>query len=121
MAHTNKWEDRGLRRIFSGNITAEEVLKSNLAMHGDARFDDIKFILNDFTQIEGFEVSHIEIKQISKFDHVAALTNKKLKIIIVATDESLLKWIYAYIEQMQNSPLECVVFKSLDDAYNMFS
>lgn len=117
MSYNNKWEENGLLRDFTGHITGQEVLNSNLSMHGDARFYNIKYIINDFTQIETFEVTDIDIAEIVVIDNVAALSKHQLKIIIVATDETLLKWINLYIKKMENSPFECVIFNNVKDAY----
>lgn len=116
MSYTNKWEKEGLYRIFTDKISGEEVLRSNLAIQGDARFDDIKYVLNDFTQTVEFEISDMDVNKIVATDGVAAISNARLKIAIVATLESLLDWIHLYCEKMQGSPFECNVFTNLDDA-----
>lgn len=117
MSHQNKWEENGLYRIFTDKITGDEILTSNLSIHGDSRFDDIRYVINDFTQIVEFEAAEIDILKISTIDNVAARSNSYLKIALVATSESLLKWIHQYCIQMQDSPFECEIFNKLDDAY----
>ena len=121
MPYTNKWEEDGLYRIFTDKISGEEILVSNLALQGDYRFDDIKYVINDFTEIVEFEVSDMDVTKIATIDNVAAIRHANMKIAIVATLESLLAWIYLYCEKMQDSPFECKIFDNLNDARKWIS
>ena len=117
MLYKTKWEDKGLYRKFTKIVSGEEVLGSNLAIQGDERFDKIKYVLNDFTETDEFDVSEIVLNKIVAIDNAAALSNPNLRIAIVATLESLLAWIRLYGEKMQDSSFECQIFVNLDDAY----
>lgn len=121
MSHQNKWEENGLYRIFTDKISGEEILTSNLTIQGDSRFDDIRYVINDLTKITEFEATEIDILKISAVDKVSARSNSYIKIAIVATSDSLLKWIQKYCIQMQDSPFECKIFETVDDAYEWVS
>lgn len=43
MPHKTNWEERGLLIEWSGVINATEILKSNGAIYGDRRFDEIRY------------------------------------------------------------------------------
>ena len=116
MAHENIWEEKGLYRVFSNVISGKEVLDSNLELHGDPRFDTINYVLNDFSTIEDFQVSEMDITLIANIDAVAARSKPALKIAIVATYEPLLEWIHKYSEKMVNSIFETHLFDNLEDA-----
>lgn len=116
MPYQNKWEEVGLHRTFTGTISGQEVLTANLSIQGDPRFDDINFVLNDFTAIDGFDVTEIDISKIVATDNAAAISNPNLKIAIVATDKSLLEWIYMYLGKMETSPYQCQIFHNKNDA-----
>ncbi len=117
MAYQNKWDEKGLCRVFTEKVSGDEILDANLTLHGDSRFDDISYIINDFTQIIEFEVSGMDIVKVATIDNVAALSKARLKIAIVATIESLLDWVNLYCERMADSPYECEIFTNFDDAY----
>lgn len=117
MSHHNKWEESGLYRKFTNIINGDEILNSNLSIHGDARFNDITYVINDFTQISGFEINNSDITKIATFDNVASLSNNHLKIAVVATLDSLLSWINLYCDKMHGAPYECKIFTNTDDAY----
>ena len=116
MAVTNIWEDKGLERVFSDRTSGHEVVESNLSLHGDSRFDDIHYVLNNFSAVETFQVSEIDISLIANIDAAATVSKPRLKIAIVATLDPLLEWIYKYCEKMQNSPYECRIFSDVENA-----
>lgn len=118
MSYQNIWEKKGLHRTFTGKITGAEVLSSNLQAHGDERFDQLKYVLNDFTQIESFEVSEIDISIIAATDNAATLSNPGLKIAIVTTDEKLLSWANLYLGK---SPYPCKIFNNTVNALSWVS
>ena len=117
MTHQLVWEENGLYRKFTDKISGNEVLNSVLKIQSDPRFDKIRYVLNDFTEISDFEVSETDIKRIVSVDNAAALTNANIKIAIVATNEPLLQWIQYYCDRLEKSPYEVKVFSYIDDAY----
>lgn len=118
MPYTNNWETKGLHRTFTGTITGREVLGSNLSLQGDSRFDEIRYILNDFTGIDGFDISDLQVAEVSAIDNVAAKANDRLKVIIVANDPGFLKFVDMYLAHMENSPFEIIVFHDMESALN---
>lgn len=117
MLYQNIWEKEGLYRIFAEKVRGSDILDSNLSIHGDSRFDDINYVINDFTRILEFEVSDLDIDKVATIDKVAAMSKRRLKIAIVATLESLLDWVHLYCERMEDSPYECELFENYNDAY----
>jgi len=118
VAHSNTWEDAGLYRVFKDKISDDEVLKSNLSIQGDERFDCIKYVINDFTKMTDFEISDTGIHKIAAIDNVAAISNPNIKIAIVSTHEVFLSWVSLYVETMKGSPFECQIFDDVDSAYD---
>lgn len=121
MPYQNEWKENGLHRQFTGSITGKEVLESNLYIHGDERFDNIRYVFNDFTRIDGFDVTELNIAEISTMDNVAAMYSKKLKIIIVANNEDFLHWARLYLTHMENSPFDVDIYEDIDCALNAIS
>jgi len=116
LSHQNSWLKNGLHRTFTGKVSGKEILDSNLALHGDPRFDRIDYVLNDFLSIDGFEITIGDVNIISTVDNVAAISKNNLKIAIVANNTELLQWIDAYLEMMQGSRYTAAVFSQHDDA-----
>lgn len=116
MSYENVWKEKGLHRKFDGMITGQEILSSNLSLHGDDRFKDMSYIINDFTQIENFMISDSDISKIAALDITVSVYSKQIKIIIVATNENLLSWAELYLNEMNESPFECVIFEDINSA-----
>ena len=116
MSYHNHWEEKGLYRVFSNKISGEEILRSNLELHGHPRFTRLGYVINDFLNIAEFEISNLDVLKVSTLDNVATQTNDQIKIAIVATDEALLHWIHQYMKQMTDSPYPCKIFATVDDA-----
>lgn len=112
-----KWENKGLCRHFTDKIIGEEVLKMNLKLQGDSRFDDLRYVINDFTEIIDFDFSDIDIQKISVMDQAASKSNPHINIALVSTHEPLLVWIKLYCESMKGSLYKCEIFDHIDDAY----
>jgi len=121
LPYENKWKDNGLDRVFSSTTSGKEILESNLDLHGDKRFETIKYIINDFSNIIDFNVTDHDINIIATIDNVSAASKDKLKISIVATNKELIKWIHLYLEKMEGSPYECQIFNHYDDALQWVS
>jgi hypothetical protein len=118
LACENRWEGKGLYRLYLRKISGKDLLNSNLTIQGDPRFDDLRYIVNDFTKVEEFDGREIDISRIAMVDSVAAKSNSDIKIAIVSNNEMILKWIYLYSEKMQGSLYDQIkIFDNTDDAY----
>lgn len=121
MPHRNQWEENSLYRYFYDVVSGEEVINANLELHGNPHFTELKYVINDFTETTEFDTCHADITKIVAFDKVASVSNKRLKIAIIVTLDSLLSWINIYFDKMKNQPYECKIFKNADDAYKWAS
>lgn len=116
MAYQLNWEEKGLHKVYLNKTSGREILESNFKLQGDARFDDIRYVINDFTQVAEFELTEDDINIIVSVDDVASRSNAKIKIPIVVTLPSLLEWASMYCEKMQDSPYICGIFSTMEDA-----
>ena len=116
MAHSLIWETDGLYRKFTGDIDTFEVLNSNFELHEHPRFKDIKYIINDFTEVASISIesSHTEI--FAKTDEIIANTKGKLKIALFITQEAHLPLAKSYREEMKGNRFECEIFASIKEA-----
>ena len=116
MPYENKWKDNGLDRVFSSTTSGKEILESNLDLHGDKRFEKIKYIINDFSNVIDFKVTDHDLEVIATIDNVSAISKDELKIAIVVTNSALIKWAQIYLEKMKGSPYKCQIFSQYKDA-----
>jgi len=116
MAHLMTWEAGGLYRKFTGEISAPEIIKLKLALNADVRFRDIKYIINDFSEISEHSLMVEHAEALSRMNEVMSNTKHKLKIALVATDERLLYFAESYCAFMKNKVFECALFHNVEDA-----
>ena len=117
MPYTNNWEEKGLYRKFTGTINGVEILEANLKLHVDARFNKIKYVINDFTEVSDLRVETKHTNAYAASDKVISDRMRGLKIAIVVTTELQITLAKAYLEQMKDSNFRCEIFTNLDDAY----
>jgi hypothetical protein len=116
MKYENQWETKGLLRTFSGKMTGEYILKMNLSLHGDPRFDDLRYIINDLSNISEFDISDMDIETIAAIDNAGALSNSNIKIAVVTTNQALTIWVKRYLTAMEDSTFQCQLFEDVSAA-----
>ena len=116
MPHTNTWEPDGLFRKFTGAITGVEILKANLVLYEDPKFQNIKYVITDFTEItdHSIETAHTEVY--AKTGVLISDTKGELKIALVIIQASLISLANNYRELMKDTLFECEIFKTVADA-----
>ena len=116
MAFKIIWQDKGLLRKFSGDITGHEVLSSNLSILNDKRFENISYVINDFTDIDSFDITRHDVEDFASIDTIASTYNDNLIVIIVATNDGILKGAKQYLEHMKNTSFDCSIVENINDA-----
>lgn len=89
MAFEIAWELRGVCKRFFGHVTDEELMQSLIKVESDHRFDTLRFVINDFLEVEGFAVTEDNVLLLAAIDKAAALTNPNIVIAVVATDAQI--------------------------------
>lgn len=80
-----EWQEKGLYRKFTDTVNGDEILGDNLKLQGDARFDNIRYVINDFTKVVDFNFTDLDVHKISVTDKVASISNPKIKIALIST------------------------------------
>ncbi len=111
------WEPRGVVKRFFCEVTSQDMLQSVAETEGDSRFDELRFVINDFLEITGLSSSHHDVEEVAAIDSIAAITNPRIKVAIVTTSPVVKEMGEGYI----NSPLNhypTKIFQTLEDARN---
>ncbi len=110
------WEPRGLFRRFSGVVTSEEILQAVLKVYGDPRFDDLTYVINDFSDIEGVALDERNIKKVAYLDKASARTNPRIKIAFVTRNPAFFGYAEMYMKFVDELPWQTEIFSSLEEA-----
>ena len=116
MAHTVNWKPHYLHRKFTGEITGEEILKSNFDIQVHPRFVKIKYLINDFSEVESALISEEHAKIFASTDDVISDTKGKLKIAIVTNNPAHIQLAEAYRTAMKNIVFNCEIFDTVEEA-----
>ena len=121
VAYKYQWEAKGLLRIYSGDISGDEVLQSTSEVHGDPRFDDLKYVINDFNRITRARATRDDINRLAAIDRAAARTNPNIRIAVVTRNDDIRHWAQLYIEFSADCPYETRLFETVDEARSWIS
>lgn len=116
MAHTNTWNKNGLFRKFTGEISPEEILQSNFDLHIHPKFESIKYIINDFTEVTELAINKDHTKIYATTDDIISDTKGNLKIAIVAKQDAHIALANNYRVEMKNKLFECEIFQTVKEA-----
>lgn len=115
MSHTNTWETQGLYRKFVGEISGDEILESNFELQSDPNFKNIKYVINDFTEVTGHSIESTHTKAYATSDDIISNTKGKLKIALIVTQPTLIALANSYREQMKNNLFQCEIFQAIEE------
>ena len=116
MPYEIRWEPAGVHWKYTGRLTGQDILQSNLQIYGDARFDDLKYQIVDLLDIDAIDAEPSHIKKVAYLDVAAARTNPGIKVAVVTERDTLKEWAQMYAEYSDASPWETMVFGNVEEA-----
>ena len=118
MSYEVTWEANGLYRKFVGKISGMEILESNFKLQLNSNFKDLKYIINDFSEVTSHSVKSAHTVTYAQTDDIISKVVGELKIAIIANNDSILELANSYRKEMKNELFECEIFKNIEDAQN---
>jgi hypothetical protein len=102
-----------------GHVTSDELVKASTVIQGDERFDDLHYVIVDFSDCASHSVSDPELLEIAAIDqaaieHLETRMLKKIRIAIVATDQKILDLAKQYANYEFNVVTFAIFFKLSD-------
>ena len=112
------WEPEHYLYIqYSGAVTGDELVKTSLALSGDARFDDLRLVLSDWHDIENVDFRERDVLTLVSCNHALAKSNPHLKIAIVASKNSVAPQLVSlYAIESEAGPWSTVIFSNKGEA-----
>jgi hypothetical protein len=110
------WEEKGLYRVFSDALESSDLFDEQEGVYADPRFDDLRYQINDFTNLVDIHISLDDVSKIAAIDKAAALSNPNIISAIVAIDDTQLALISWYMAQAISSPWATKTFRSVEEA-----
>jgi hypothetical protein len=109
------WEARGACKRFFGHVSDDDLMESVADIEGDPRFDDLRYVINDFLGVASFAITEENVLAISAIDAAAAISNPNIKIAVVATDLQVQALAKVYATSPWNA-YPTAVFSNIEEA-----
>lgn len=91
------WEPRGIYRRYHGDVAIAERRHSLELICGDPRFDDLRYAITHYLDVQTYEISRQATTEIAAL-HIAPLrTNPDIVVAAVAVDEKVIEEIRHFI------------------------
>ena len=116
MAYENNWERNGVVKIFSGSVDGRQVLDSVISVEADKRFDSVRYVINDFSNVVDIDINERDIIRIAAMDRGASVTNPNIRIAVVTNDNRMRDLVQRYGKLMKDSPYQALLFESINEA-----
>ena len=85
MPYETIWEENGVFQRFFGQITRDERMRASSEIHGDSRFDTIRYWIIDSLDIDSYDLGKSDAEILANTDNAASRTNPSVLMPIVCT------------------------------------
>lgn len=116
MAYATEWEKHGVLWRYWGIVTGNELIKSNLDIYGDERFDAMKYQIVDLSKVSTFNVTRDEMLKVAAYDRAAALSNPRVRVAVITDLTAIKSLTRLYDAENIKSPWETEIFTDIEDA-----
>ena len=89
MPHELIWEPDGVHKRFWGTLSGGELALSVEAVAAHPDFDQLRFILNDFLDVDHHEIDAASLERILVSRLGSRLTNPRIRVMLVTTNTAL--------------------------------
>ena len=87
MSFTLTWEDRGVYKKFTGFASFQEYARSQEMVLGSPLTDDLRYVINDLLEVEGYSVTQDEAEYAAAITRGASRSNPHLRIAFVTNQD----------------------------------
>ena len=119
LPYTLNWSDDHTVILFSGQATYQELREIGPTHYGDSRFDDIRYVIVDFTHADLAHITWDKPTILASIDSTAVRYNLKLRLAFVVANENQRMLCEQYIEDSSRfcSSWSHQIFYNTEDAY----
>ena len=109
------WKPNGVVKRLVGSVSATQLLTAIVETQGDPRFDRLRYVIADCLDCADFIFHPREIEEMAAIGRAGALSNRHIKVAIVATLPAAIDGAVQYA----SSPLNAFptrIFRSHEEA-----
>lgn len=118
MGYRLSFETGGVSMMFSGTLSASDLVESTRQVHCHPDFDRFRWVLKDFLNVAEMGELHNSIEDMAVQYIGAIATNRNIRIAIVGTHPEVVKKMEAYHELCSSEGMRgrIKIFQTLSDA-----
>jgi hypothetical protein len=109
------WKPNGIVKRLVGSVSAAQLLTSIVETQGDPRFDQLRYVIADCLDCADFIFHPSEIDEMAAIGRAGALSNRHIRVAIVATLPAAVDGAVQYASSPLN-PFPTRIFRSRVDA-----
>ena len=118
MPYQISWDRRHVFLKFHGEVPLSEIQEAAGVIHGDPRFDQLKYEICDLLEADLSSIDDQQAEEPAAMDRAASLSLGRLKVALVVTDPHAVELCLHYIEESKRmgSPWQFGVFSRIEEA-----
>lgn len=122
MTIRHDWKSKHLLVLnYTENITGKDMLDSALQVGGDPRYDDLHFIITDWSRASGTNISKLDIQKLVAIIGAMTKSNGRIhNISVVPPNTDVHQAAQAYCDFMTQYSLKTSIVFSFEDALDKF-
>lgn len=117
MAIEHIWISGGLHIRYLGSVSGDSLVADALEVGGDERFDDLRFIISDWSECVESSVGIADVEKLAAFISAMARTNPRIvNLNVMREDFNNQAFVNLYMFLTDEVPWQVLAFRSLDEA-----
>jgi len=116
MPYRYEWKDNYFVTKFSGELNLKEIRECDNIHDGHVNFDNLRYSIWDFSEIDSVNLIEHDINIISAIDHASSISNPNLKILLIINNPDFKPLADMYIDSVKDLPWEVHIFETYDQA-----
>lgn len=116
MSFKLNWINNNIVITFHDELNSEQLHEADNAIYGDARFDNMKYQIFDFTHVTKINLSHAEVEIISVLDKNATRWNNSVKVASVTSNNYMREMVDIYTKGMRETNWISKTFDTIEQA-----
>lgn len=118
MSYKISWEERGVKCIYSGSLTGDDLVESNIEMNSDSRSSAIDYLICNFIEVNEFPIRSEGVRRTANLDKKRAEKNPDVKLAVVANRPVIKGLTNMYVAFTDDSSWETAFFEDESEARN---
>ena len=102
MPYAITWTENTFLAEFVGTITARDIEAVNHVFSGDARMDDVRYSIWDFSHASSIEIPEHEIEEAAAFDKGVSIVRQTLRGALIASNDQVKGCLEKYLAMASN-------------------